>query len=132
MVNVTVAQLSGHSRGTRFYSWGTCLGWPHLGAATVESSNCAFGDTNDISQVLLNTLMRPSIAKSLSACSLLRLSLRQSVSLSPSNLANLLLLLSPLATSHHLLVATATKCCSGSSSCSTCAAIDNAWFAMNM
>jgi len=28
MVNVIVAQLPGHSRGTRFYSWGTCPGWP--------------------------------------------------------------------------------------------------------
>ena len=28
MVNVTVAQLPGHSRGTRFYSRGTCPGCP--------------------------------------------------------------------------------------------------------
>ena len=35
MVNVTVAKLPGHSRGTRFYSRGTCPGWPPLGAATV-------------------------------------------------------------------------------------------------
>ena len=28
MVNVTVAQLPGHSRGTRFYSWGPCPGCP--------------------------------------------------------------------------------------------------------
>ena len=39
MVNVTVslAQLPGHSRGTRFYSRGPCPGWPPLGAATVRS-----------------------------------------------------------------------------------------------
>jgi len=38
MVNVTVslAQLPGHSRGTRFYSRGPCPGWPPLGAATAE------------------------------------------------------------------------------------------------
>ena len=35
VVNVTVAQLPGHSRGTRFYSWGTCPGCPFpIGAAT--------------------------------------------------------------------------------------------------
>ena len=35
MVNVTVAQLPGRSRGTRFYSRGTCPGCPSpLGAAT--------------------------------------------------------------------------------------------------
>jgi len=34
IVNVTVAQLPGHSRGTRFYSRGPCPGWPPLGAAT--------------------------------------------------------------------------------------------------
>ena len=28
MFNVTVAQLPGHSRGTRFYSRGTCPGCP--------------------------------------------------------------------------------------------------------
>ena len=36
MVDVTVAQLPGHSRGTRFYSRGTCPGWPPLGAATAR------------------------------------------------------------------------------------------------
>ena len=35
MVNITVAQLPGHSRGTRFYSRGPCPGCPPpLGAAT--------------------------------------------------------------------------------------------------
>ena len=34
IVNVTVAQLPWHSRGTRFYSRGPCPGWPPLGAAT--------------------------------------------------------------------------------------------------
>jgi len=38
MVNVTVAQLPGHSRGTRFYSRGPCPGWPPLGAATANHS----------------------------------------------------------------------------------------------
>ena len=38
MVNVTVAQLPGHSRGTRFYSRGPCPGWPPLGAATASKS----------------------------------------------------------------------------------------------
>ena len=36
MVNITVAQLPGHSRGTRFYSRGPCPGWPPLGAATAS------------------------------------------------------------------------------------------------
>ena len=38
MVNVTVAQLPGHSRGTRFYSRGPCPGWPPLGAATAHDN----------------------------------------------------------------------------------------------
>ena len=37
MVNVIVAQLLGNSRGTRFYSGGTCPGWPQLGATTVAN-----------------------------------------------------------------------------------------------
>ena len=39
MVNVTVslAQLPGHSRGTRFYSRGTCPAWPHLMAPPLDS-----------------------------------------------------------------------------------------------
>ena len=36
MVNVTVSQLPGHSRGTRFYSRGPCPGWPPLGATTAD------------------------------------------------------------------------------------------------
>jgi len=37
MVNITVAVLlncQGTACKTRFYSQGTCLGWPHLAAAT--------------------------------------------------------------------------------------------------
>ena len=47
-VNVTVAQLPGHSRGTRFYSRGPCPGWPPLGAATDENA------TVDASKHILN------------------------------------------------------------------------------
>ena len=38
MVNVTVAQLPGHSWGTRFYSRGPCPGWPPLAPPLCVSS----------------------------------------------------------------------------------------------